>query len=124
MASNNIQKTKLNRDSFLKLLDSNESILIFKFTATWCGPCKNISPYIEKLVSVLNKNIKVFEIDIDESFDLFAFLRSKKMVKGVPCLLSYNKGNVSFAPDHSISGVNKEEIDAFFMLQVIKNLSS
>lgn len=117
--SSRISQIELDRNQFLSMLKSNSSIIIFKFTASWCGPCKSITPYIENLCNNLDKNIKIYEVDIDESFDLFAYLRSKKMVKGVPCLLSYNKDNHSFAPNHCISGTDKKEIDAFFMLQAL-----
>ena len=36
------------------------------------------------------------------------------MVKGVPTLLAYKKGNTSIAPDMSISGSDKDKVIDFF----------
>ena len=33
------------RDEFQKILNENQGIVIIKFGATWCQPCKLISPY-------------------------------------------------------------------------------
>ena len=33
------------------------------------------------------------DIDVDQSFDFYSFLKSKKMVNGIPVLLCYKKGN-------------------------------
>ena len=33
------------RTDFATLMDNNPGILIFKFTANWCGPCKTIKEY-------------------------------------------------------------------------------
>ena len=36
------------RTDFATLMDNNPGILIFKFTAGWCGPCKKIKDYSYK----------------------------------------------------------------------------
>ena len=33
------------REHFIKLMENNPGILIFKFTADWCNPCKKIKDY-------------------------------------------------------------------------------
>ena len=33
--------TELDRNQFMDLLKVNPGLIIIKFTATWCGPCKN-----------------------------------------------------------------------------------
>ena len=38
----------INGDDCFKVLD-NKNLLLFYFTASWCGPCKKISPVVEKL---------------------------------------------------------------------------
>ena len=54
------------------------------------------------------------EIDIDESTDIFAFLKQKKMVRGVPTLFLYRQGKDNYIPDESVSGTNNVELDYFF----------
>jgi thiol-disulfide isomerase/thioredoxin len=110
------QEFEGNRTDFLNLLNTNEGVMIFKFTASWCRPCQSIKHHVnahfENIASTL---IKCYEVDVDECFDLFAFMKTKKMMKGIPTLMAYNKGSISFAPDESISGADVNDVDAFFM---------
>ena len=103
------------RDDYLKLLESNPGYIIFKFSADWCHPCKTITPWINQLYNTIKSDeIILYEIDVDSNFDVFAFLKSKKMLTAIPTLFAYKKNNLSFAPDFSISGTNSDEIKAFF----------
>jgi thioredoxin 1 len=103
-----------NRDAFLNLLKVNPGLVIMKLGATWCGPCKKIAHIVEAFFASSPANVICADIDVDESFDLYAYLKQKKMVNGVPVLLMYKKGNVSFAPDDSITGADPGQLDAFF----------
>ena len=104
------------RNAFLNLLNTNEGVMIFKFTATWCKPCQSIKPCVDDhFKNIASDRIKCYEVDIDECFDLFAFMKTKKMMKGIPTLMAYNKGSTSFVPDESISGADINEVDAFFV---------
>ena len=53
-------------------------------------------------------------LDVDTSSEIFASLKAKKQVRGVPTLLAYKQGNVSIISDTSISGTNKKDINSFF----------
>jgi thiol-disulfide isomerase/thioredoxin len=92
-------------------------ITIIKFGADWCNPCNKIKPLCELNFDKLPKNVIIFDIDVDESLDLYATLKKNKMVKGVPSLLCYYADvprQKWYIPDDSISGSNKEDIQAFF----------
>jgi len=104
------------RVDFKDLLDKNEHVIVFKFGAVWCKPCTLIKKHVETCVSMMHKNVICLDLDVDDSFDLYAYLKSKKQVNGIPCLLAYKKGNTTFAPDASISGANNAEISNFFNL--------
>ena len=108
------QQFRGDRTAFLTLLKQNKGLMIFKFTADWCKPCKSIKNHVNSCVSMLPMSVTCCDIDIDDSFDLYAFLKSKKQVSGIPCLLAYKQGNVSFASDISVSGSNIENINHFF----------
>lgn len=103
-----------NRNEFLKLLTVNPGLVIMKLGAEWCGPCKQIKPVVEGFFATSPSNVICADIDVDESFDLYAQLKSKKMVNGIPVILCYKKGNVSFIPDDSVTGSNPAQLDAFF----------
>lgn len=60
-------------DNIEKIINDNKDdgiLSFFYFTASWCGPCKKIYPYIDKLDIKLNENnkkIRVYKIDIDKN---------------------------------------------------------
>lgn len=102
------------RNTFLQLLKENPGVLIFKFTADWCKPCQTIKQYVDAhFERISSARIKCIEVDVDEAFDLFAFMKTKKMMKGIPTMLAYKKGNTNFAPDDSISGAELSEVNDF-----------
>ena len=106
--------TELDRKSFTELLNNNPGLIIIKFTASWCGPCKLIAPFVDDQYSKTPDTVVCANIDVDDNFDIFAYMKTKKMVKGVPTLLAYKKGNTSIAPDMSISGSDKDQVIDFF----------
>jgi hypothetical protein len=54
------------------------------------------------------------DIDVDECFDVYSMLKSKKMVNGIPALLCYKKGNTTFIPDDMVTGAEPTALHAFF----------
>ena len=103
------------RQDFMELLKVNPGCIVLKFGATWCGPCKQIAPQVEHGFMNMPDNVLCGDIDVDESFDVFAFLKSKKMTSGgIPVMLCYKQGNTSYVPDDSVLGADPREIDAFF----------
>lgn len=103
-----------NRQAFTQLQENNTGLIIVKFGAEWCGPCGKIKEIVHNHFAKISLDVICCDIDIDESFDIYAYLKSKKMVSGIPCILCYEKGNKTFIPDDSISGTNEEEINNFF----------
>ena len=103
------------RDVFMELLKINPGVFIFKFGADWCNPCKKIKKFIDKVSLVLPANVMyIYNVDVDECFDLYAYLKQKKMVSGIPAMLAYKAGNHSYAPDASVSGIDENELKHFF----------
>ena len=114
MTSKKIIASFENREEFLKLLQVNPGLVIMKLGAEWCGPCKKIAPVVHAFFASSPENVVCADIDVDESFDLYAVLKQKKMVNGIPVILLFKKGNVSFIPDDSVTGSGPNELDAFF----------
>lgn len=105
-----------NREVFFELLKINPGVFVFKFGAEWCAPCKSIKKYIDDVSLALpnNNTIYIYNVDVDECFDLYAYLKQKKMVSGIPALLAYKKDNLYFVPDASVSGTSQSELNHFF----------
>lgn len=101
-------------DQFAEQLKSNPGLLILKFGATWCGPCKRIEPLVHTWLENLPENVQFCMIDIDDCFDLYVFLQKKKMINGVPGMLCYYKNNLNYIPNDSVVGADANQINAFF----------
>ena len=102
------------RNDFLQLLAGDHPPIIVKFTAPWCAPCKRVDPIVKPFFKRNSSNMICCYLDIDENTDLYAFLKSKKMVRGVPTLLYYDINNHSFNPTNSISGADIQQVTQFF----------
>ena len=58
---------------------------IVDFYASWCGPCKMLSPIMEKLSKKYEGKVNFYKIDVDESSDLANTLK----IKGIPTLIFF-----------------------------------
>jgi thiol-disulfide isomerase/thioredoxin len=114
MANKKIISVFENRQDFFNLLKVNPGLVIIKFGATWCGPCKKIKHVVDGFFATSPDNVICADVDVDESFDLYGFFKSKKMVNGIPVMLCYIKGNETFIPDDSVTGIDAVALDAFF----------
>jgi len=101
------------RHILMELIKQNPGHIVIKLGADWCGPCKRIEQNVKEFFSRCPLNVVCCNIDIDESFDIYAYLKSKRMVDGVPTVLVYSKGNTSFIPDHIHSGGDVVGFESF-----------
>ncbi len=70
-----------------EVLKSNDPVLV-DFTATWCGPCKQLAPIVDQLATELAGKVKVGKLDIDDS----PIVASKLGIRGVPTLMVFKNG--------------------------------
>lgn len=86
--------TNLTKADFLKLVFDYETNpnewkylgdkpAIIDFTATWCGPCKILSPILEELGAEYKGKITIYKIDIDKEQELAAAFG----VRSIPTLI-------------------------------------
>jgi len=81
---------KITIENFEKeVLNSNVPVLV-DFYATWCGPCKMVSPIIEQIEKEMDGKVKVCKIDVDEARDLAI----KYEIMSIPTFLVFKNGNV------------------------------
>ena len=111
---------ELTRESFKGLLEFNSKKskhTILKLTADWCRPCKTIKDLaIQEVInlSTSERPIECYEVNVDHSFDFYAFMKQKRMVNGIPVFLFYKANNTEYIPDDSVTGANPPDIVAFF----------
>jgi thioredoxin 1 len=70
-----------------EVLKSNDPVLV-DFTATWCGPCKQLAPIVDQLATELAGKVKVGKLDVDDS----PIVASKLGIRGVPTLMVFKNG--------------------------------
>ena len=75
-----------------------EKVLV-DFYANWCGPCKMLSPVLEKV----SDEVKILKVNVDEYQDL---AREHK-VMSIPCLILFDnqkeiKRNIGFIPENKL----------------------
>jgi thiol-disulfide isomerase/thioredoxin len=110
---------ELDVDEFKKLRSelNNETILC-RFSAVWCRPCQKIKPLCEEWFAKLPSNVIIFDIDIDNSLDLYMTLKKYKMTNGVPTILAYHtrpkESDKWYIPDDSVVGGDLNGVDKFF----------
>lgn len=56
---------------------------IIDFFATWCGPCKALSPILEEVADKYKDQIYVYKVDVDQQEELAALFN----IRSVPSLL-------------------------------------
>jgi len=104
-----------NRDAFMTLLQHNPGLIVLKLGAEWCGPCKTIKQAVNGFFASSPPEVVCGDIDVDISFDFYSFLKSKKMVNGIPALICYKKGNSTYIPDDIVTGSNSQQLHNFFI---------
>jgi thioredoxin-like negative regulator of GroEL len=102
------------RQELHTLLAKNDSMVIIKFGAEWCEPCRRIESLVDKCMSEMPTNVTCMKLDIDECIDIYAYLRSKKVVKSIPAIIAYKSGNTHFAPDDMVNTSNEQQVREFF----------
>lgn len=79
----------VNDDNFLSAVEGNKGLVIADFWASWCGPCKMLSPILDE-VSEEIADVKFIKINVDENPDTPAQYR----VGSIPTLMAFKDGKV------------------------------
>ena len=103
-----------NKDALLKEITESKNIIVLKFGAEWCAPCKLIHQVVHDWYDKMPETVTTGIIDVDEDFELFAHLKSKKIVPALPTILRYNPDNTTIIPDDCVLGIDQKQIDDFF----------
>ena len=76
---------------FDTILPNNPGLIIMKFGAEWCKPCKVSKPLVYEYFNAMPDNVLCYDVDVDDSFDLYAFFKSKRMINGIPVILAFKR---------------------------------
>ena len=98
--SNLTINNKMENKVSLKDLLSGEKPVLIDFTASWCGPCKMMSPILEDVKKQVGEKATIVKVDIDRNQ---AFAGSMG-IQGVPTFVLYKKGKEAWRHVGMISG--------------------
>jgi len=109
--------TKISGIKELKtIIENNTGLVIISFRATWCNPCKRVTPLIDDYLNNPPEigGITSYIIDIDECIQIYMELKRLRILIGVPSLICYKAGNFDFYPEDSEFGSDENKIIQFF----------
>ncbi|MBE9007504.1 thioredoxin [Fortiea sp. LEGE XX443] len=79
------------QESEFDVLLTEEKVLVVDFTATWCGPCRLISPLMEQLAEEYKGRVKVVKVDVDNNKPMF----KKFSLRSIPAVLIFKDGELA-----------------------------
>ncbi len=76
-------------NNFLSLISGKKPVLV-DFYATWCGPCKMMSPIIADVKAKIGDKATIIKIDVDQNREL----RLQYGIRSIPTLMIFKEGQL------------------------------
>ncbi len=96
----------ITKDTFDSEVIKSQLPVVVDFYAVWCGPCKMMSPLMEKLAGEYDGKVKFCKVNVDNEQELAI----KNGVQSIPLFVLYKNGE---AIAKSVGAVPEDEIREF-----------
>lgn len=77
-------------EQFEEKVLNHEGVVLVDFWAPWCGPCKTIAPFIERIAQEFQGDVTVVKVNVDDHQTYAGQLG----VKSIPTLIVFRKGEI------------------------------
>jgi thioredoxin 1 len=77
------------QSSFSELIQSDTPVLV-DFFATWCGPCKMMTPILQEVARDMGDRVRIIKIDVDRN----PAVSQRFQVQAVPTVMLFHKGKI------------------------------
>jgi thioredoxin 1 len=94
---------EVNETNFTEIVENSDIPVLVDFWAPWCGPCKALTPTVEKIAQELEGKLKVVKINIDEA----PAIAGKYSVMSIPTLILFKDGQIK---EQTVGLVNKSTL--------------
>lgn len=102
---------EVNANNFEQEIMNEDKVIVADFWATWCGPCRMLSPILSEVSEEMSDKIKVVKINVDDN----PMLAQQFRVKNLPTVMVIKNGQirdmmVGFRPKHEVVKFVKNHI--------------
>lgn len=88
-----------------EVLQATQPVLVY-FWATWCGPCRLMSPIMDRIAASYGDRLKVIKMEVDPNPESVKAYK----VEGVPAFRLFQQGNVIVSQEGAIPQQKVEEM--------------
>ena len=93
----------LNNSQFYNKVRTSDKVVVMDFFATWCGPCKMLTPIFESLSQEMGEEVDFAKVDIDRSLEV----AQEYKIVSVPTMIIFKNGK---EVQRIVGFVTKEQI--------------
>lgn len=85
-------------ETFSEIIKNKQPVLV-DFHATWCGPCKQMAPELQRFAQNNTGKLRVIKIDIDKNQKA----AQQYNIQGVPTLILFKEGKILWRQSGAMS---------------------